>query len=72
MNDAARSFRGTSEPDSLDAHFAVRVTDYDGSRERLRTHGLDLLESRVNVTPWSQLYVADPDGNVVELNVDRP
>ena len=21
-----------------------------------------------NLTPWAQLYVTDPDGNVIELN----
>jgi catechol-2,3-dioxygenase len=25
----------------------------------------------VNVTPWAQIYVTDPDGNVIELNVER-
>jgi catechol-2,3-dioxygenase len=24
-----------------------------------------------NRTPWPQLYVTDPDGNVIELNADR-
>ena len=37
----------------------------------LRAHGLTMKESPVNVTPWSQIYVTDPDGNVIELNVER-
>jgi catechol-2,3-dioxygenase len=37
----------------------------------LRAHGVDVVESPVNLTPWAQLYVTDPDGNVVELNVER-
>jgi catechol 2,3-dioxygenase-like lactoylglutathione lyase family enzyme len=69
--DDARSFRGTRGVDSRDAHFALRVSDFDAAIERLRANGCEIRESRVNVTPWSQLYVSDPDGNIVELNVDR-
>jgi glyoxylase I family protein len=71
VNHAARTFRETAQADGLDAHFALRISDYENMLERLRTSGIDTLESRVNPTPWSQLYVADPDGNVLELNVDR-
>jgi catechol-2,3-dioxygenase len=24
-----------------------------------------------NLTPWPQIYVTDPDGNVIELNAER-
>jgi hypothetical protein len=36
----------------------------------LRSHGLECLESPRNLTPWAQIYVTDPDGNVVEFNAD--
>jgi len=66
-----RSLRGTTEVDSRDGHFAVRVRDYDRTLARLRAHGVPTKESPVNVTPWAQIYVTDPDGNVIELNVER-
>ncbi len=66
-----RSLRGTTEIDSRDGHFAVRVGDYDATLAHLRSHGVALKDSRTNATPWSQLYVTDPDGNVIELNVER-
>jgi hypothetical protein len=28
-------------------------------------------ESPDNVTPWAQLYITDPDGNVIEFNAER-
>ena len=66
-----RSLRGTIEIDSRDGHFAVRVRDYDRTLARLRAYGVAVKERPVNVTPWAQLYVTDPDGNVIELNVER-
>jgi hypothetical protein len=24
-----------------------------------------------NLTPWHQIYLTDPDGNVIELNAER-
>lgn len=66
-----RTLRGTTEIEPRDAHFALRVEDYDHTLARLRAHGVDVVESPVNLTPWAQLYVTDPDGNVVELNVER-
>jgi catechol 2,3-dioxygenase-like lactoylglutathione lyase family enzyme len=67
----ARALRGTREIDSRDGHFALRVADYDATLAHLRSRGVAVRESRVNATPWAQLYVTDPDGNVVELNAER-
>jgi glyoxylase I family protein len=50
---------------------AFRVRDYDETVAHLRTHGVPHLERRNNATPWAQVYVTDPDGNVIELNVER-
>ena len=66
-----RTLRGTTEVDSRDGHLALRVADFDAALERLRGHGILIKESRANITQWSQLYITDPDGNVIELNVAR-
>lgn len=71
VHSSPKSLRGTTEVDSRDGHFAVRVRDYDRTLARLQKHGVPLKESPVNVTPWAQIYVTDPDGNVIELNVER-
>jgi catechol 2,3-dioxygenase-like lactoylglutathione lyase family enzyme len=60
--------RGTSEIDDRDGHLALRVRSYRQTLEHLRAHGIDVLEKPTNLTPWAQLYVTDPDGNVIELN----
>ena len=66
-----RTRRGTTEIDSRDGHFAVRVESYDATLAFLRSRGITVRESPRNVTPWAQLYITDPDGNVIEFNVER-
>ena len=72
VNEEAESLRDATHPDSRDGHYALRVSDWDATVEHLKANGVEVLERRRNVTPWTQAYVADPDGNVLELNADRP
>jgi catechol 2,3-dioxygenase-like lactoylglutathione lyase family enzyme len=65
------TLRGTTAIDARDGHVAFRITDYDRAVAHFRAHGVACLERPVNVTPWKQLYVTDPDGHIIELNVDR-
>lgn len=65
------TLRGTTAIDSRDGHFAIRVGSYDDTLAFLRSKGIEVRESRQNATPWAQLYVTDPDGNVIEFNVER-
>ena len=67
----SKTMRRTPEIDGRDGHFAFRVPSYDETLARLRAHGVPLIESPMNKTPWAQIYVADPDGNVIEFNVER-
>lgn len=71
VHTSPRSLRGTTEIDSRDGHFALRVRDYDETLAHLQAHGVTVKDSPLNPTPWAQLYVTDPDGNVIELNVER-
>ena len=66
------TMRRTSRIDARDGHLALRVSDYGRTVEQLRAAGVELLERPDNPTPWAQIYVTDPDGNIIELNVDRP
>jgi catechol 2,3-dioxygenase-like lactoylglutathione lyase family enzyme len=65
-----RTMRRTTSIDDRDGHLALRVRSYRQALDHLRAHGVDVLEKPENLTPWAQLYVTDPDGNVVELNAD--
>lgn len=71
VHEDPRMLRGTRTIDLRDSHMAFRVTDYDGALAHFRAHGVDCLARPDNVTPWKQLYVTDPDGHVIELNVER-
>ncbi len=45
-------------------HAALAIEDYDTVREELVGHGVELLESAQS----GQMWVRDPDGNVIELS----
>ncbi|HET9541056.1 MAG TPA: VOC family protein, partial [Candidatus Limnocylindria bacterium] len=67
----SRTVRGTRAIDPRDGHLALRVRSYEETLARLKSFGLECLELPDNLTPWAQIYVTDPDGNVVEFNVER-
>jgi catechol 2,3-dioxygenase-like lactoylglutathione lyase family enzyme len=66
----SRTLRGTREIEGRDGHVAMRVASYDAAVAHLRAHGVEVIVSPSNKTPWAQVYCTDPDGNVIELNVD--
>lgn len=66
-----RTLRGTTEIDPRDGHLALRVASYARTLEHLRYHQVACVEVPRNLTPWAQIYVVDPDGNVIELNAER-
>ena len=63
-----RTLRGTTEVDFLDGHFALRVRSYAQPRDLLEAQGIPMRDRPNNPTPWPQIYITDPDGNVIELN----
>ena len=56
--------------DTRSGHIALRVRSYRETLDHLRTLGIPCVERPHNKTPWPQIYVADPDGNVIELNAE--
>ena len=71
VHERPRTLRGTTEIDPRDGHLAFGVADYDKTVAYLRAAGFPCVEHPDNVTPWKQVYVTDPDGNVIELNATR-
>lgn len=67
----SKTRRGTTEIDGRDGHFAFRVASYDATVAHLRAHAVAMIERPDNITPWAQIYITDPDGNVIEFNVER-
>jgi glyoxylase I family protein len=48
----------------IENHTAFAVDDYDTTRDHLRSHGLEVLETSPK---QGQMWVADPSGNVIEF-----
>ena len=67
-----RTLRGTTAIDGRDGHLALRIADFEAAVAHLRRQGVTVHERRDNPTPWAQIYLTDPDGNVIELNAVRP
>ena len=48
-------------------HVSIAVT----TLEHLGARGVIHQEKPRNKTPWPQIYLTDPDGNVIELDAER-
>lgn len=72
------TFRQRTNVDRNDWHFAFRTDDFEATIEHLATLGFredlrendpkHLLVSRTGLAGFPQLYLRDPDLNVVEIN----
>ena len=71
VHDRTLTLRGTTEIDLRDGHLALGIDDFEGAVDHLRAAGIACVVRPQNVTPWKQLYLTDPDGNVIELNALR-
>ena len=75
---ANATFRDGKPIDSQDLHFAIRVSSYRQALEYLTSKGYredaadtDLLKLKANpkaTAGFPQIYILDPDCNVVEIN----
>ena len=74
------TFREGKTVDSRDIHFAIRVHSYRETRDFLHSIGFHpeaddefkkMKESPKSVAGWPQLYIMDPDRNVIELNAEQ-
>lgn len=57
--------------DTRDGHFAIRVKDFDETLARLKQHGVDYVANRDSVAGFAQIFVLDPDRNIIEFNAPR-
>lgn len=73
------TYRGTSEIDTRDIHFALRVGDYGKAVDFLRSQGysddsaagLPMKLQPHGKAGFPQIYVLDPDRHVIEINAPR-
>jgi glyoxylase I family protein len=74
------TLRGAKGLDSRDVHFAVRVSSFRAALKSLEAKGYredaddDLSKMKVSphaVAGFPQIYILDPDRNVIEINAER-
>ena len=65
------TLRGTTEISSREGHFSIAVRSYDEARSHLEAAGVPFDARPVNRTPWAQIFLSDPDGNLIELSARR-
>lgn len=74
------TFRGGKPVDSRDIHFAVRVASFSAARQALERLGYgeaatdEMLRMKLNpraTAGFPQIYILDPDRNVIEINAER-
>jgi glyoxylase I family protein len=68
VHNEGKTLRGTKKIDSRDGHFAIRVRYIDKLIEQLKTHNIEFLNKPNNQTEWHQVFISDPDGNIIEFN----
>lgn len=57
--------------DTRDGHFAIRVRDFDETVDWLHRKGIEHTANRDSITGFAQIFLLDPDRNVIELNAAK-
>jgi catechol 2,3-dioxygenase-like lactoylglutathione lyase family enzyme len=60
--------RTAAQLNPLAVHTAFEIDDYAAVRERFQREGIEVLETGAEI---GQMWVRDPDGNIIELIVDK-
>ncbi|WP_066073340.1 VOC family protein [Neobacillus soli] len=68
---SSQTIRKDKSLSSREGHFALRIDNYNDTLNWLQNNGVEILEKPNSVSGFAQIFCADPDGNLVELNVDR-
>ena len=68
---SAQTFRQDKHVSSDEGHFALRVKDYEATLNWLKSKDVELLEKPDSISGFAQIFCADPDGNLIELHVER-
>ena len=67
----SQTIRQDKRLSSREGHFALRVKDYHATLNWLKSKDVELLEKPKSMSGFAQIFCADPDGNLIELNVDQ-
>lgn len=67
----SQTIRTNKTLNSKEGHFALRVENYYDTLNWLKQNNVELIEKPYGVSGFAQIFCADPDGNLIELNVDQ-
>jgi catechol 2,3-dioxygenase-like lactoylglutathione lyase family enzyme len=67
----SQTIRQDKSLSSREGHFALRVENYEDALNWLIKNGVQMLEKPQSKSGFAQLFCADPDGNLIELNVKQ-
>jgi glyoxylase I family protein len=68
---SSQTIRQDQQLTSREGHFALRVGNYSETVDWLEKHGVEILKKPDSKSGFAQIFCADPDGNLIELNVDQ-
>lgn len=68
---SSQTIRPDKRLSSREGHFALRVENYADTIAWLQKNDIEILDRFHSKSGFAQIFCADPDGNLVELNVDR-
>ncbi|WP_017725883.1 VOC family protein [Halalkalibacterium ligniniphilum] len=66
-----RMLRENPMIDPKEAHFALRVESYEKTVAWLSEQGIEIIEKPNSTSGFAQIFCLDPDGNIIELNVEQ-
>ncbi|MED3563385.1 VOC family protein [Bacillus xiapuensis] len=68
---ASQTIRSQKYLSSREGHFALRVANFKDTINWLKENSVEILEKLNSKSGFAQIFCADPDGNLIELNVDQ-
>jgi glyoxylase I family protein len=68
---SSQTIRPDKRLSSREGHFALRVENFADTLAWLQKNNIEILDRSQSKSGFAQIFCADPDGNLVELNVDR-
>lgn len=68
---SSQTIRQDKSLSSREGHFALRVESYEETLNWLKKNNIDVLEKPHGKSGFAQIFCADPDGNLIEFNVEQ-
>jgi catechol 2,3-dioxygenase-like lactoylglutathione lyase family enzyme len=71
VDSSSQTIRKDKGLSSREGHFALGVENYYDTLQWLKKNEVEILEKPNGKSGFAQIFCADPDGNLIELNVNQ-